>query len=404
VNDASIPFRNLCTDCGISRTDDPARCGRACQFISPDYDRLDQQVHGRIRQLASDDERLFGVHKEMHRAWRAPPASGAQWSGITTLIGERLLRSGRVSAVLCVGPDPADKWRPQPRLITRPEDMAGCRGMRMGYAPLLSLLEPAVQDGHKRVAVIGIPCQIYALRALEQELGLEALYVIGTPCSDNTTTENFHQFLSLLDARPERISYLEFMPDYHVELRFDGGGTRRIPFLQLPIADLPSDFFPLTCRTCVDYTNSLADITVGYMAGQGQQWLIVRNERGAQLLDLIRDEITLETLTERGKRDAAVKGFIENTERASGGLPLRRMPKWVRPIVAKIMPLTGPKGLAFARTRVEMKAAETILYLRQMAPRKMRHMIPRHVWAIAERYGFKPSEQEQPGKTRASRH
>ena len=44
------------------------------------------------------------------------------------------------------------------------------------------------------------------------------------------------------------------------------------------------DFFPLTCRTCVDYTNVLADITVGYMGGQGEQWLLVRNERGEELL------------------------------------------------------------------------------------------------------------------------
>ncbi|MDZ7713166.1 MAG: Coenzyme F420 hydrogenase/dehydrogenase, beta subunit C-terminal domain [Rhodovibrio sp.] len=43
--------------------------------------------------------------------------------------------------------------------------------------------------------MIGIPCQVYALRALERELGFERIYVIGTPCSDNTTTENFHEFL-----------------------------------------------------------------------------------------------------------------------------------------------------------------------------------------------------------------
>jgi hypothetical protein len=75
--------------------------------------------------------------------------------------------------------------------------------MRMGYAPLLALLEPIVKRGIKRLAVIGIPCQVYALRALEAELGFERLYVIGTPCSDNTTTENFHTFLDLLDDRPD---------------------------------------------------------------------------------------------------------------------------------------------------------------------------------------------------------
>ena len=265
----------------------------------------------------------------------------------------------------------------------------------MGYAPLLELLEPAIADGHKRIAVIGIPCQIYALRALENELDLEHLVVIGTPCSDNTTTENFHEFLSLLDSNPERINYLEFMPDFHVELRFDSGKKRRIPFLQLPIADLRDDFFPLTCRTCVDYVNTLSDITVGYMGGRGDQWLLVRNLKGQKALDAIRSELSLKAPSTSGKRYAAVKGFIENTRRATGGLPLRRMPQWLRPIVGKIMPLTGPKGLEFARTRLEMKAAESILHLRRAAPKRLRTMVPPHVWKLAEPYGLTPSEDER---------
>ena len=142
--------------------------------------------------------------------------------------------------------------------------------------------------------MIGIPCQVYALRAVEKELDLERLYVIGTPCSDNTTTENFHAFLGLLSPRPEEITYLEFRADYHVEIRFADGSQRCVPFLQLPLSQLPADFFPLTCRTCVDYTNVLADLTVGYMGGRGQQWLLVRNQRGEELLSLLGDELAHE--------------------------------------------------------------------------------------------------------------
>jgi coenzyme F420 hydrogenase subunit beta len=59
--------------------------------------------------------------------------------------------------------------------------LAGCRGMRMGYAPMLALLKPARARGFRRLAIIGIPCQVYALRALEAELGFERLYVIAPP-------------------------------------------------------------------------------------------------------------------------------------------------------------------------------------------------------------------------------
>jgi len=387
--------RGLCTDCGISRTADAKACGRACQFIKPDYASLETQVHGRARDATRPDELHFGPFRRMLRAALTHPREGAQWTGIASRIGERLLETGAVDAVLTMAPHPEDRWRPMPVLVTKPEGMAQCRGMRMGYAPLLALLEPARARGFKRLAIIGIPCQVYALRALEKKMGFERLFVIGTPCSDNTTTENFHQFLALLDADPDSITYLEFRADFQVELRFADGRVREVPFLQLPISKLPPDFFPLTCRSCVDYTNVLADITVGYMGGQGEQWLLIRNERGEELLALLGDEVRLSTPGTAGKRDGAVKGFLANTERAAGGLPLRRMPNWLRPIVSWLMPRIGPRGLEFARARVEMKAVETVLHLRRQAPRRMKSMVPPHIWALVKRYGLTPKDDER---------
>ena len=391
--------RSLCTDCGISRTAEPGRCGKACQFIRPDYPALEAKVHGRARDPERPDERHFGPFRRMVRARLAPPRRGAQWTGITTRIAERLLETGAVDAVLTMAPDPADRWRPIPVIVTKAEGMTACRGMRMGYAPLLSLVEPARDKGYKRLAVIGIPCQVYALRALEAELGLDKLYVIGTPCSDNTTTERFHDFLALLADDPDSITYLEFRADYHVELRFADGRVKAIPFLKLPISQLPPDFFPLTCRTCVDYTNVLADITVGYMAGEGDQWLLVRNQRGEELVSLLGSELTTMPLHSRGKRQGAVKGFLANTRLAAGGLPLRRMPPWLRPVVGWLMPRIGPRGLEFARARVEMKAIETVLHLRRHVPRRMRSMIPAHVWTLVAPYGLTPRPGERaPGE------
>jgi coenzyme F420 hydrogenase subunit beta len=387
--------RDLCTDCGISRSSDPSRCGEACQFIDPRYDALERQVHGRARDPERPDELYFGPFVRMLRARLAAPLEGAQWTGITTRLGARLLESGAVTAVLAMGPDPTDRWRPKPVIVTRAEDMAHCRGMRMGYAPILALLEPAIAAGHRRIAIVGVPCQVHALRALERSLGLERLYVIGTPCSDNTTTENFHEFLALLSDEPETITYLEFRADYHVELRFADGTRREIPFLALPLSNLRRDFFPVTCRTCVDYTNALADLTVGYMGGQGQQWLVVRNARGEELLALLGDELVTEAPGSAGRRDRHVAGFLLNLERAAGGLPLRRAPRFIRPLMSWLMPRIGPRGLEFARARVEMKALEAIVHLRRERPRRMKRMLPAHVWALAARYGVEAAAGER---------
>lgn len=390
------PRPGLCTDCGVSRMGDGKACGKACQFIAPDYPAREAAAHGRTHDPDRDEEAFFGVTRRMLRARMTHPLPGAQWTGITTALAARLLETGAVTAILTTAPDPADRWKPLPVIVTDPAELPKVRGMRMGFGPTLALLEPAAAAGHRRIAVIGIPCQIHALRALEQDLGFDRIYALGTPCSDNTTTENFHHFLAQIDPRPDRISYLEFRADYRVELRYDDGRpTRTVPFLKLPLSKLPADFFPMTCKTCVDYTNRLADITVGYMGGDGDQWVIARNDRGEELLNLLADRLTLSPLTDKGKRTGAVKGFLMNTERAAGGLPLRAMPDWARPIVAFLQPRIGPRGLEFARARVEMKAIETILHLRRAFPARMKNMVPDHVWRVAARYGLTPGPDER---------
>lgn len=391
---APAPHRDLCTDCGISRSSHAASCGKACQFIHPRHDALERQVHGRTRDLATD-ERFFGPVRAMHRARLRAPRPGAQWTGITTRIAERLLETGMVDAVLATASDPADRWAPRPMLCTRPEELAECRGMKMGYSPVLALLDEAAARGFTRLAVVGVACQVHALRALEARLGLEALYVLGTPCSDNTTTARFHEFLGLLTDRPERVTYLEFLADFRVELRFEDGSHRHIPFMQLPISKLPRDFFPLTCRACFDYTNSLSDLTVGYMAGEGDQWLLVRTARGAAMLELVREELALAPLGSSGDRRAPVGTFVRMLERSAGGLPVRGAPQWARPLIGWLQRRFGPKGLEFARTRVEMKMAEGILNLRAERPQRMRRMIPDFAWAIAAPYGLAPRPGER---------
>jgi coenzyme F420 hydrogenase subunit beta len=73
------------------------------------------------------------------------------------------------------------------------------------------------------------------------------------------------------------------------------------------------------------------------------------------------------------------------------------MPDWVRPIVAWLQPRTGPRGLEFARARVEMKAIETILHLRRAHPARIKNMVPTHVWRVAARYGLLPDKDETRG-------
>ena len=59
------------------------------------------------------------------------------------------------------------------------------------------------------------------------------------------------------------------------------------------------------------------------------------------------------------------------------------------------MPRVGPKGLEFARARVEMKAVETIVHLRREMPAKIKNMVPPHVWPLVQPYGLAPADDER---------
>jgi coenzyme F420 hydrogenase subunit beta len=93
------------------------------------------------------------------------PRHCAQWTGIATRTANGCWKPASRGRPDHGAPD--DKWKPVPALVTSTAGMAQCRGMRMGYAPLLALLEPARARGFRRIAVIGISCQVYALRTLE---------------------------------------------------------------------------------------------------------------------------------------------------------------------------------------------------------------------------------------------
>lgn len=53
--------------------------------------------------------------------------------------------------------------------------------------------------------------QVQALRAVEQHLGLDKLYVLGTNCVDNGPRKGLEKFLNAASAQPDTVTGYEFM-------------------------------------------------------------------------------------------------------------------------------------------------------------------------------------------------
>lgn len=68
----------------------------------------------------------------------------------------------------------------------------------------------------KRLLFIGVGCQVQAVRSVEQHLGLDALYVLGTNCVDNGRRGTLEKFLTAASTRPQDVLHYEFMQDYKV--------------------------------------------------------------------------------------------------------------------------------------------------------------------------------------------
>jgi 3,8-divinyl protochlorophyllide a 8-vinyl-reductase (ferredoxin) len=320
------------------------------------------------------------VHEQMLAARKLEPIEGAQWTGIVSTIAVEMLNRGLVEGVICVQNTAEDRFGPQPVIARTPAEILAARVNKPTLSPNLSVLEQVEQSGLKRLLVIGVGCQIQALRAVEQQLGLEKLYVLGTPCVDNVTRAGLQKFLDTTSRSPDTVVHYEFMQDFRVHFKHEDGSLETVPFFGLKTNQLKDVFAP-SCMSCFDYVNSLADLVVGYMGAPfGWQWLVVRNQRGQEMLDLVQEVLETQPVMSHGNRKAAVQQSIPAYDK---GVTL---PMWAAKLMGVVIERIGPKGLEYARFSIDSHFTRNYLYLKRNHPDKLVEHVPSYAQKIVEQY------------------
>ncbi|NET48708.1 MAG: hypothetical protein F6K09_08275 [Merismopedia sp. SIO2A8] len=374
------PAKELCSDCGLCDTHYIHYVQDACAFLNQQVSELEEKAHGRSRNLAHEDDWYFGVHQDMMAARKKEPIEGAQWTGIVSTIAIEMLTSGKVEGVVCVQNSESDRFQPMPVIARTPEDILAARVNKPTLSPNLSILEQIEQSGMKRLLAIGVGCQIQALRAVQDKLGLEKLYVLGTPCVDNVTRAGLQKFLDTTSRSPETVVYYEFMQDFRVHFKHEDGSTETVPFFGLKTNQLKDVFAP-SCMSCFDYTNSLADLVVGYMGAPfGWQWIVVRNETGQELLDMVMDQLDAQPVMSQGDRKAAVQQSIPAYDK---GVTL---PMWAAKLMGIVIERVGPKGLEYARFSIDSHFTRNYLYVKRHHPEKLDAHVPDYAKKIVAQY------------------
>ncbi len=378
------PAKALCSECGLCDTYYIHYVKEACAFLNQQFDTLETKTHGRSRHLEDWDECYFGVHQHMLAARKTEPIPGAQWTGIVSSIAIAMLESGRVEGVVCVQNSESDRFTPKPIIARTRAEILAARVNKPTLSPNLSVLEEVERSGLKRLLVIGVGCQIQALRAVQDKLGLEKLYVLGTPCVDNVTRAGLQKFLETTSRSPQTVVYYEFMQDFRVHFKHSDGSTETVPFFGLKTNQLKDVFAP-SCMSCFDYVNGLADLVVGYMGAPfGWQWLVVRNSQGQEMLDLVQDQLETQPVMSAGDRHTAVQQSIPAYDK---GVTL---PMWAAQLMGLVIERIGPKGLEYARFSIDSHFTRNYLFVRRHYPAKLAAHVPAFAKKIVDQYRLPP--------------
>lgn len=374
--------KRICSNCGLcNHAQYEARVEEICAFTGDRVSAQEAVLHGRGRNLATD-ELYFGVFRSMHAARLGTPKSGTQTGGAVTTILERLLRTGKVDGVLTTRLNPDNTATPI--LVRHPEELAQTGGSRWDLAPVLELIPEVERQGVRRLAVVGVGCQVSALRAIEPRLGLEALYVIGLVCTDNMTYPNWQRLIRTTSRSPRTVRKLEFMADFRIWFWHEDGSVEKVGYFEMPMDKLRG-CFPESCTSCFDQINGLADLTVGYMAADiGWQWFLVRNALGEELFELIRADLQFGQFTDRGNRLEAMKQILRYL-----GKPAITLPSFLAQLFNWQVEHFGPRGLEFARLAIENKQTRNWHFLKTRYPEQLKKLLPRHVQVILDTYKLK---------------
>ncbi len=374
------PAKELCSECGLCDTYYVHYVKEACAFLNQQISELEAQAHGRSRNLDDENELYFGVQEQMMAAKKKEPIPGAQWTGIVSTIACEMLNQGLVEGVICVQNTKEDRFQPMPVVATTPEEVLAAKVNKPTLSPNLSVLEQVEKSGFKRLLVIGVGCQIQALRAVQKDLALEKLYVLGTPCVDNVTRAGLQKFLDTTSRSPDTVVHYEFMQDFRVHFKHEDGSIEKVPFFGLKTNQL-KDVFASSCMSCFDYTNSLADLVVGYMGAPfGWQWLTVRNPQGQEMLDLVMDQLQTQPVMSQGDRHKAVQQSIPAYDQ---GVTL---PMWAAKLMGVVIEKIGPKGLEYGRFSIDSHFTRNYLYVKRNYPEKLAAHVPEFAKRIVGQY------------------
>jgi dihydroorotate dehydrogenase electron transfer subunit len=207
----------------------------------------------------------------------AGPLSGLLWLA---------MEKGLIDSAIITDKD--ETFRPFPIIAQNSQDIFKGTGYKPSQGPLLSLLGDAINKENVDIAVVGTPCQIQALRKLQNHPAFDyeaydlVSLAIGTFCFGTYYNRLLKTVFKEFGIDSSEINKIDT----------DKENFKMNVLCNSTLKDIPLNYLYETavrkaCFSCSDYTASFADLSIGKFGSKdGWNTAIVRTEKGKKLLDL----------------------------------------------------------------------------------------------------------------------
>jgi len=202
--------------------------------------------------------------------------------GVVTAILMQSLRDGIIDGAIVSEAEPSEPLKLKPQISLVPDDVLSVVESKFSPSAVAKAFGNAVREyGKSKIAFVGVPHQILAIRkleawehkimqSLELTIGLFCLWAFSLNELLEYLSERFnieHSEIKRIDLTDKYVVYVE---DRKVEI---------------PMEDVTSHILN-KCRTCMDFTAELADISVGG-AYPLSDWsiAIIRTRKGEEVLN-----------------------------------------------------------------------------------------------------------------------
>ena len=229
--------------------------------------------------LGEGSKEGFGVFREVSAVQTS--LSGYDGGVVTSLLIKGMKRNFFDSAIVVRR---GNNKKNEAVIAEDPEDIISAKGSKYELLPIPEKFVEAVQErGKKRIAVVGLPCQIFGLREIQRSMPDVDLTAIGLFCM-----ENFRYYLL-----KKRIKDLLHVDLDTVESAVISKGNFIVSDRGKTVSCRVKDLMAAVrtgCLFCTDFTSELADISVGMVGSpDGYSTVIVRTQKGEELFNLLKD-------------------------------------------------------------------------------------------------------------------